>query len=188
MSDVRKRLAELSEEGKENLIGELPHLLLEGGQVKNFCRLLSDYHFIEAKINHPKFGLETLIEDYDLIDEDKLLTHPEHNSEAIKALRLIQKVLWRNAPDLSQDTKQLSWQLSGRLLHFDVPELQKLISQISETKTTCLRCLTPSLKPPIDPLVRILKGHNDSFNAVAVTPDCKFAISASDDSTNKVWD
>ena len=73
MSDVLKRLAELSEEGQENFLGELPRLLLEGGQVKNFCRLLSDYHFIEAKINHPQFGLDTLIEDDDLIDEEKIL-------------------------------------------------------------------------------------------------------------------
>jgi WD40 repeat protein len=36
--------------------------------------------------------------------------------------------------------------------------------------------------------VRTLEGHTDLVNAVAVTPDGRFAVSASNDGTLKVWD
>ncbi|MCK5217632.1 MAG: hypothetical protein KAJ93_07575, partial [Methanosarcinales archaeon] len=36
--------------------------------------------------------------------------------------------------------------------------------------------------------VRTLEGHTDWVRAVAVTPDGRFAVSASNDRTLKVWD
>jgi WD40 repeat protein len=131
--------------------------------------------------------VQTLIEDYDLIDDAELLTHPEYDAQTVKALKLIQGALRLSAHILIQDTKQLAWQLSGRLLHFDAPEIQELLQQIPQTKIICLRPLTASLTPPGGALVRTLSGHSDSVYAVAVTPDGKYVISGSDDSTLKVW-
>ena len=37
-------------------------------------------------------------------------------------------------------------------------------------------------------LVRTLEGHTDGVYGVAVTPDGRYAISASNDKTLKVWD
>ncbi|CAD6492343.1 MAG: WD domain, G-beta repeat [Candidatus Argoarchaeum ethanivorans] len=37
-------------------------------------------------------------------------------------------------------------------------------------------------------MIRTLKGHTDWVNAVAVTPDGRYAISGSWDRTLKVWD
>lgn len=187
MGDVRTRLAEISSEKREHFLREVPRLWLEGRQVKKLCRLLTDFEFIEAKINHSKFGVQALIEDYDLIDDSELLTHPQYKTETVKALKLIQGALRLSAHILNEDTKQLAWQLSGRLLHFETPEIQVLLQQISQTKTTCLRPLTASLTPPGGALVRTLSGHSDWVKAVAVTADGKYVISGSGDSTLKVW-
>ncbi|NMF65537.1 beta-propeller domain-containing protein [Brasilonema octagenarum] len=188
MSNLRAWLAEKSSEERELFLSEVPRLWLEGGQVKKLCRLLTDFDFIEAKINHPKFGVQALIEDYDLIDDTEFLTYSEYDAQTVKALRLIQGALRLSAHILNEDTKQLGGQLSGRLLHFDAPEIQGLLQQISQTKITWLRPLTASLTPPGGALVRTLTGHSHSVNAVAVTPDCKYVISASSDKTLKVWD
>nr|NMF67537.1 hypothetical protein [Brasilonema octagenarum UFV-OR1] len=188
MSNLRTWLTEKSPEEREHFLGEVPRLWLEGGQVKKFCRLLSDLDFIEAKINHPEFGVQALIEDYDLVDDTELLTHPEYNAQTVKALKLIQGALQLSAHILIQDTKQLAWQLSGRLLHFDAPEIQELLQQISQIKKPWLRTLTASLTPPGGALVRTLRGHSSVVNAVAVTPDGKYVISGSGDYTLKVWD
>ncbi|KAB8318151.1 hypothetical protein SD81_021000, partial [Tolypothrix campylonemoides VB511288] len=187
MSDVRTRLAELSSEEIELFLGEVPRLWLEGGRIKKFCRLLTDFDFIEAKINHPQFGVQALIEDYDLINDAKLLTHSEYDFNIVEALTLIQKALRLSAHILNQDTKQLAGQLSGRLLHFNAPEIQRLVQQMSLTKTTCLRTLTASLTPPGGALVRTLSSHSYSVYAVTVTLDGKYVISGSDDETLKVW-
>ena len=67
MSNIRTWLAEKSSEEREHFLGEVPRLWSEGGQVNKLCRLLTDFDFTEAKINHPKFGVQALIEDYDLM-------------------------------------------------------------------------------------------------------------------------
>ena len=51
-----------------------------------------------------------------------------------------------------------------------------------------LRPLTPSLTLPGGRLIRTLEGHTGGVSAVAVTPDGSRAVSASYDSTLKVWD
>ena len=188
MCDVRNRLAELSSEEKEHFLGEVPRLLLEGGRINRLSRLLSDYDFIEAKINHTQFGVKALIKDYDLINNTGLLNNLEYDSQSIKLLKLIQGALRLSAHIISQDTKQLAGQLSARLLDFDTPEIQQLLQQISKTQTTCLRSLRASLSSPSEPLELTLSGHIDSVNAVAVTPDGKQVISGSSDNTVKVWD
>jgi hypothetical protein len=68
MGDVRAKLAELSPEEVEHFLREVPRLLAEGRQLKQLFRCLSDFDFLEAKVNHPGFGVQALIEDYDLVD------------------------------------------------------------------------------------------------------------------------
>jgi len=188
MSNLRAWLGEKSPEEIEHFLGNIPCLWLEGGQVHKLYSLLSNYDFIEAKTNHSQFGLKTLLEDYNLLDNPQLLKHPDYNEQTIKSLKLIQRALRLSANILIQDTKQLAGQLSGRLLDFDVPEIHKLLQQISQAPTTCLHSLKASLTPPSRSLESTLIGHTDFVNAVAVTPDGKRIISGSSDNTVKVWD
>jgi WD40 repeat protein len=144
-------------------------------------------------------GLQALIEDYDLIDELPLvreeppqpsLVRGENislNPEKVKTLKRVQGALRLSAHILANDKTQLVGQLWGRMQGFDVPEIQQLLSQAKQHKTTGLRPLTPSLTSPGGRLLRTLSGHSHSVNAVAVTADGKRAISGSGDSTLKVW-
>ncbi|NEO45999.1 MAG: WD40 repeat domain-containing protein, partial [Moorea sp. SIO4A3] len=186
MSNLRSWLGKKSPEEIEHFLGELPRLWLEGGQLNKLSRLLSNYEFIEAKLNHPEFGIKALIEDYELID-DIDLAHPDYSEQTIKFLKLIQGALRLSTHILSQDPNQLAGQLSGRLLDFDGPDIQELLQQIPQTETTCFRSLRASLSSPTGPLLSTLSGHGDSVNAVAVTPDGTMVISGSSDNTVKVW-
>ncbi|NES63823.1 MAG: WD40 repeat domain-containing protein [Okeania sp. SIO2D1] len=202
MSNLRawleEKSAEKSSEEREHFLVTIPRLFLQGGQVNKLCSLLSNYDFIEAKINHhhPECGVEALIKDYDLIDDiDVKLFKYGYQSikslkliQTIKSLKLIQGALRLSRYILIKYPKQLAGQLSGRLLSFDTPEIKKLLQQIPQTQVPCLRSLRASLNPPEELLISTLIGHTDSVNAVAVTPDGKFIISGSSDSTVKVWD
>jgi len=174
----RARLAALS-----NLVGSKKPEHLE-----KYFKLLSDFDFLTQKIHHPDFGLQALIEDYDLIDAPEATTHPEYNPETVKTLKQIQGALRLSAHILAKDKKQLAGQLLGRLLPLP-PIFQGLLEQAKRWKQSpWLRPKTPSLTPPGGQLLRTLSGHSDTVLAVAVTPDGKQAISASRDKTLKVWD
>lgn len=186
MTNLRSWLSQKSPEEIEHFLGEIPRLWLEGGNLNKLSRLLSNYEFIEAKLNHPEFGIKTLIEDYELIN-DIDLSHPDYSEQTITSLKLIQGALRLSTDILTQDPTQLAGQLSGRLLEFDTPDIQRLLQQIPQTETTCLRSLRATLSPPNGPLLSTLIGHDDSVNAVAVTPDGTRVISGSSDNTVKVW-
>ncbi|MDJ0735472.1 MAG: hypothetical protein QNJ47_15670 [Nostocaceae cyanobacterium] len=189
MSNLRAWLQEKSPEEREHFLEEIPRLWLEGGQLKKLYSLLSNYDFIDAKINHPLFDVKTLIEDYELIENSELSNYREYNAETLKYLQLIKEALILSAHVLSLDKQQLPGQLTGRLLPFKKQTtIQKLLQQISQTEITWLTPLTPSLTPPNEALINILNGHNGSIWSVDVTPDGNKVISGSQDGTIKIWD
>ena len=189
MSNLRAWLAEKSPEEVEHFLREISRLCLEGNQIRKLYRLLSNYDFIEAKINHPQFGLQLLIEDYELIENAELSNHREYDSETLKDLKLIKEALQLSAHILNQDTKQLPGQLTGRLLPFKKQtKIQRLLQQISQTEITWLRPLAPSLMPPGTKLIRTLSNHRDGITAIKITPDGQRVISGSYDKSLKVWD
>ena len=51
-------------------LNSLPYNLVKSGKLEKYYKLLADFNFISQKINHPSFGVQALIEDYDLIDWD----------------------------------------------------------------------------------------------------------------------
>ena len=167
----------------------LPLNYVKYGNLEKYYQILTDFNFMMAKLQHPDFGLQALIDDFDFVDDSEALTHPEYNSEKVKALNLIQAVLWISADILTLDKTQLAEQLLGRLLHFNIPAIQGMAEVAKQWKAApWLRPLTSCLTPPGRVLLRTLNGHSSSVNAVAVTADGKRAISGSDDNTLKVWD
>ncbi|QHG17634.1 hypothetical protein A6V25_12855 [Nostoc sp. ATCC 53789] len=189
MGEFADKLAAQSPAFQRAYLGSLAPSLVKSVKLEQYYETLTDFDFITAKINHPEFGVQPLIEDYDLIDHAETLNYPEYNSEKVKSLKLIQGALRLSAHILVTDKQQLASQLHGRLLNQQMPEeIQALLAQIKQEKTTPWLCpLTPSLTPPGGRLLRTLKGHSSYVNAVAVTPNGQQVISASDDKTLKVW-
>ena len=157
------------------------------GHLEKYYQLLTDFDFLAEKLNHPDFGVQALIADYDLIDAPEASTNLEYDPEKVKTLKRVQGALQLSAHVLANEKTQLVGQLWGRLQGFDVPEIQQLLSQAKQSKTTGLRPLTARLTSPGGRLLSTLSGHSGSVNAVAVTADGKRAISGSFDNTLKVW-
>ena len=168
-------------------LGSLLPNHVKSGNLEKYYQKLTDFNFLMAKIQHPEFGVQALIDDFNLVDASEAVTHREYNPETAKALNLIQAVLWMSADILERDKTQLAGQLLGRLLHFNIPEIQAMLEVAKQWKAAAwLRPLTPCLTPPRRGLIRTLTGHSKSVNAVAVTRDGKRVISGSSDNTLKV--
>ncbi|MBE8971018.1 hypothetical protein IQ277_33905 [Nostocales cyanobacterium LEGE 12452] len=185
MGEFADKLAAQSPAFQRAYLGSLAPSLVKSGNLEKYYQTLTDFDFITAKINYPQFGVQPLIEDYDLIDGEETL----NNSKKVKSLKLIQGALRLSAHILVTDKQQLASQLHGRLLNQKKPkEIQALLAQIKQRTTTPWLCpLTPSLTPAGGRLLRTLKGHSYWVNAVAVTPNGQQVISASVDNTLKVW-
>ncbi|MBD2737435.1 hypothetical protein H6H03_26725, partial [Nostoc paludosum FACHB-159] len=189
MGKLAEKLAAMKPDYRRSFLKNYASLQVELENLEKYYAILTNFDFITAKINHPEFGVQPLIDDYDLIDSEETLNYSEYNFEKVKILKLIQGALRLSAHVLVTDKQQLASQLHGRLLNQQMPEkIQALLAQIKQKTTTSWLCpLTPSLTPPGGRLLRTLKGHSDSVNAVAVTPNGQQVISASWDKTLKVW-
>jgi WD40 repeat protein/tetratricopeptide (TPR) repeat protein len=139
--------------------------------------LLTDFDFIHAKVEG--IGTYPLILDYKEVESTGLES---------EQLCLIREALLLSLDLLSEDPSQIATQLTGRLLSFDFPRIQDLLKKMRNWNRPWLRPLTPSLNPPGGPLAFTLRGHKGVVNDVAITPDGRKAVSASEDGTLKVWD
>ncbi|MBW4493970.1 MAG: WD40 repeat domain-containing protein [Oscillatoria princeps RMCB-10] len=182
MSKIREWLAGASPEEREQRLLS-PAYLAAAGDLNQLYDLLTDFDFIQAKVD--ALGVQPAIQDCRLVtDSGGLLCESQ-----TKTLKLIQGALDLSAHVLQRDKTQLAGQLLGRLLSFEVPDIQNLLEAAKQSKEKpWLRLLTPSLTPPGGAPVSTLTGHTGSVNAVALTPDGKTAVSASNDRTLKVWD
>jgi WD40 repeat protein len=179
----KKSLSDKSYSQKAYL-GKFPYNLVNSGNLTKYFQTLTDYQFISNKINHPEFGIQALIEDYDLLDNTQTATHPDQT----KTLKYIQSALRLSAHIVTQDKQQLASQLWGRLQTINTPAMQTLLTQAEKTHILpWLRPLTPSLTQAGGRLLRTLSGHSSFVQAVAVTADGKRVISGSRDNTVKVW-
>jgi WD40 repeat protein len=187
MSSLSKRLAQMPPDQRRSTLQDLPTHLAKALQAEKLHHLLTNFHFMKAKVS--ALGVQPLIEDYDLVLNPDLLTSEEGVKLNVDNLKLIQDALRLSAHVLEQDKTQLAGQLFGRLLSYEAPEIKAVLEQAKHWKAApWLRPLTPTLTPPGEQLLRTLTGHTRPVTSVAVTPDGKRVISGSWDNTLKVWD
>jgi WD40 repeat protein len=106
-----------------------------------------------------------------------------------ESLPLIHGAIRMAAHVIEKDPSQFAGQLAGRL-----PHGTRLANQLSSTNATIrapgswLRPLQPSLDAPGGALIRTISSHSDKVTCVSLSPDGERLISASCDTTIKVWD
>ncbi|CUR32476.1 hypothetical protein PL9214490023 [Planktothrix tepida PCC 9214] len=135
---------------KQRIQLQAPRISLENNNLKKYYRILTDFDFLSAKIAHPEFGIDSLIEDYQLRSQPGLINAPDADRNTDTALQRLQETLTLSAHILRQDPNQLISQLWGRLQPFQtLPAIQSLLTQSCQSQDSpCLRPLTPSLTPP----------------------------------------
>lgn len=77
MEEFANKLAAQSSAFQRAYLGSLAPSLVKSGNLQKYYQTLIDFDFLVAKINHPEFGVQLLIEDYDLIDRAETLNYPE---------------------------------------------------------------------------------------------------------------
>jgi len=184
MSEFKKELGEMSREKRLYTLETLPRHLVESGHGEKLHQLLTDFDFIEAKLD--ELGVQALIEDYDVAIGSNLLRGEDQSRDVY----FIQHAIRKLAPIVERDKTQLAGQLLGRLLAFENPEFQRMLEQAKQSKNSpWLRPLRGNLVAlPFGVCGLMLGGHNFGVQAVAIAPDGKRAISASYDKTLKIWD
>jgi len=105
-------------------------------------------------------------------------------------LELVQGAIRLSAHVIGKDPQQFASQMVGRLLpHQHMAAIAEFGKRTAEgAHAPWLRSTQPTLHPPGTGLLRTLTGHSGAVTAVAVTPDERRAVSASEDKTLKVWD
>jgi len=149
--------------------------LVASGRRDRLDMLLTTFAFLQAKL--AAMDPPSLIADYDLTSAEQT------------ELRLIQGALRLAAHILDQDVAQLATQLFGRLQNYSGRELKTLLEQARlQNHAPWLRPIAASLASLEESLVRTLAGHTGAIMALVITPDSRYAISASTDHSVKVWD
>src|SRR4028118_404546 len=173
----------MSAEKQSYTLETLPSSLAERSKGQRLHQLLTDFDFIDAKLE--LLGVQALIEDYDLTRNSDVLL----SQEQTETLRLIQGAIRKSAHILEKDKTELAGQLLGRLLDCEMSDIQGLLEQAKQSRNSpCLWPLRANLERPGEGCLRTLSGHTDSVNGVAIAPDGNTAISASWDKTLKIWD
>ena len=105
-------------------------------------------------------------------------------------LQLIHGAVRLSAHVIARRPQEFGGQMVGRLLpHQGRDAVAAFIKDLAEgAPRPWLKPMWPSLHPPGTGLLRTLEGHSESVRGVAVTPDGRRAVSASEDQTLKVWD
>jgi len=161
-------------------LSELPYQQAYAGLRDDLKSTLLDFAFIEAKV--ASFGPQPLVEDYDV--GIAVVGMDESLQIVCDAIRLSAHVLVENQ-------KQTPTQLTGRLFSIKASDIQKLLAEIRQwDRYLWLRPLTATLIPPGGPLLRTMAGHRSFIEAVAVTPDGRFAVSGeyARDMPIRIWD
>jgi hypothetical protein len=65
-------------------LGSLLPNYVKSGNLEKYYQKLTDFNFLMAKIQHPEFGVQALIDDFNLVDDSEALTHPEYNQKKRK--------------------------------------------------------------------------------------------------------
>ncbi|MCM0592891.2 MAG: hypothetical protein ACFKPT_12600 [Gloeotrichia echinulata GP01] len=200
---------------KEELL-DLPRYFVKTYELNEYLSILLDFQFVTAKISI--LDVESLIEDYNLLEENDLPISADDKSslKAIQKIYRLTTTLDTNLPGLEdwleQSKKdstskqmlleysysstyreiqnQLASQLWGRFSYSSSSQMvRSLLEQARDSQNEpWLRPVFPTLTDPSSYLERVLTGHQSKITALAITPDGKHLISGDMWGTIILWD
>lgn len=164
--------------------------LVEAGRHAELASLLLNFAWLRGKLH----ASMTVRDGIASIDVNTLLSDYDHacaacDAGAHRALREVQRALRLSAHVLSQDLSQLPSQLYGRLLNSKDTDIQALLRQVYEFRSTPWLCpIDGNLVSPSSELQRRLTGHTGTVTSLVLTQDGRRLISGSRDGTVRIWD
>ena len=158
-------------------LSELPYQLTHAGDNEGLLSTLTELDFIRSKIM--ALGTQPLIADF---------VEAERNDILLPALQILMGALQLSAHVLDDDPSQIRSQLTGRLLHSDLPSVRSLLEKLRTREHPWLRPTRSNLLLPDSPLLRTLVGHRTPVSDVSYSEDGKFILSRSKDGIMRIWD
>ena len=144
------------------------------GRRDDLRKLLLDFDWLLAKLENT--DCVALTSDFDYFPGDK-------------ELELVQGAVRLSSNAVAGDPCQLASQLCGRLGAFESREIAALTRQARSWRGAMwLQPMSATLTPPGGPLILTLHGHWSFITAVALSLDCRVAVSGSRDTTIRLWD
>jgi len=173
---------------------QVAYHLIEAGQTDTLYALLTDYHWLYAKLSYT--NANAIIADCDLLLADTIGANANTvgtrhalslQDDAENVVRLIQSAIRLASHIIDDDPDQLSSQLVGRLVGHKgrYPVIDNLMDTIHDLPKPDLLFMTPTLAQAGGALQRTLVGHEKIVNDVAISGEV--AVSASSDNTMRVW-
>ncbi|MBC7776803.1 MAG: hypothetical protein H7246_15320, partial [Phycisphaerae bacterium] len=147
--------------------------LKAAGLGMEISNLLLDFHWLQRKLKAT--DIYTLLADFDLI-------------ELQSSHRLLHGALNLSSWILAQDKNQLASEIIGRLPRVGTKGLQKLLREARAFRSVAwLEPLAAAAHPAEGPLLKTLLGNGQPVLAVAISADGRWAVSATEDGTIRVW-
>ena len=176
------RLHPLVREFAENQVDERE--AFAAGCAERLCEALWDMGRLHAEV--AARGVDAVLED---LREGKRLSVAGGGARIERLMRPLDREANRlRGWDPEQGPAFLLQQLRNRCFELKLEDLRRgAEAKLDEWRLPHLRERIRTSRES-DALVRTLEGHPHSVNGVAVTPDGRFAVSASHDKTLKVWE
>lgn len=188
MNNIATLSEPLDREIREYTCRSLPEHLWEARQIQEWCYVLSDFEYLQEKI---QAGLVQ-----ELITDFRPASSEEVPSSQRDVLFHIKDVLQLCSHIVASDPSQFAGQLLGRLGATETKRLTQLRIQALHKGGACLRPLASSLIHASGPLIRTIvvspevleRVENAWVKAIAISPDGNSLICAISDNSLRLLD
>jgi WD40 repeat protein len=156
---------------------------IKSGRVDILRQFLTDFDFMIAKIEAQDFGLgvQSILFDFESTIQAKFDTEDE-------LLLSLKKSIQLSSTAIKEDISQLYPQIYARLLTNENLNLLNLLNSY-EPRHPWLRLISDTFQTAQDSLIQIMgEGHAGIIDGCAISDDATIALSASRDTTLRVWD